>query len=155
MMYKDALIQKINKLNLIKNNTSNFFIPGEKDIGISSFRHKYLLKFYDIDIDKIRFEYNSTNKNWIIKNIGRNTGEFVKKGDLLLITPNTNISQDKIMENISDLKFKKILQTQSPYYFEIPEIRHFLKFIILKQNPETLIHQMIYREVDFGIYEIQ
>ena len=40
------------------------------------------------------------------------------------------------MENLSDLKFKKIIHTQSPIYFVIPEIRQFLKFIILKQNPE-------------------
>jgi len=154
MRYKDALIKEINNLNLTKNNRINLFIPGEKDIGISAYRHKYILKFYDVDTNNISFVHNSTNKNWIMKNSASNAVELVKKGDLILITPNTNISQEKIMKNLSDLKFRKIIKTQSPNYFELPEIRHFLKYVMLKQNPESLRHQIIYREVDFGIYEI-
>ena len=39
-------------------------------------------------------------------------------------------------------------------YFVIPEIRHFLKYIMLKKNPEALGSKMVYREVDYAIYEV-
>jgi len=57
MRYKDALIQKIYNINLIENNRVNFYLPGKKDIGIDAYRHIYILKFFDVDIDKIKFNY--------------------------------------------------------------------------------------------------
>ena len=107
-----------------------------------------------MDMDNINFEYNSANQNWVEYSSASSTGKLIKKGDILLITPNSTISQEEIMANLHDLHLRNIMQTQSPYYFEIPEIRHFLKFIMLKKNPNSLVHQMIYREVDFAIYEI-
>ncbi len=154
MRYKDALIQKIDNINLIENNRVNFYLPGKKDIDTDASRHIDILKFLDLDMDNIKFEYNSANQNWVEQNKASSTGNLIQKGDLLLITPNSTISQEEIMANLHDLHLRKIMQTQSPYYFEIPEIRHFLKFIMLKKNPNSLVHQMIYREVDFGIYEI-
>ena len=154
MRYKDALIQKIDNINLIENNRVNFYLPGKKDIGIDAYRHIYILKFFDVDMDNIKFEYNSANQNWIEYSSASSTENLIQIGDLFLITPNSTISQEEIMANLHDLHLRKIMQTQSPYYFEIPEIRHFLKFIMLKKNPNSLVHQMIYREVDFAIYEI-
>ena len=154
MRYKDALIQKIDNINLIGNNRVNLYLPGKKDIGIDAYRHIYILKFFDVDMDNIKFEYNSANQNWVEQNKASSTENLIQKGDLLLITPNSTISQEEIMANLHELQLRKIMQTQSPYYFEIPEIRHFLKFIMLKKNPNSLVHQMIYREVDFAIYEI-
>ena len=154
MRYKDALIQKIDNINLIENNRVNFYLPGKKDIGTDASRHIDILKFFDMDMDNIKFEYNSANQNWVEQNKASSTENLIQKGDLLLITPNSTISQEEIMANLHDLHLRNILQTQSAYYFEIPEIRHFLKFIMLKKNPNSLVHQMIYREVDFAIYEI-
>ena len=154
MRYKDALIQKIDNINLIENNRVNFYLPGKKDFGTDASRHIDILKFFDMDMDNINFEYNSANQNWVEQNKASSTGNLIQKGDLLLITPNSTISQEEIMANLHDLHLRNIMQTQSPYYFEIPEIRHFLKFIMLKKNPNSLVHQMIYREVDFAIYEI-
>ena len=154
MRYKDALIQKIDNINLIENNRVNFYLPGKKDIGIDAYRHIYILKFFDVDMDNIKFEYNSANQNWVEYSSASSTENLIQIGDLFLITPNSTISQEEIMANLHELQLRKIMQTQSPYYFEIPEIRHFLKFIMLKKNPNSLVHQMIYREVDFAIYEI-
>ena len=154
MRYKDALIQKIDNINLIENNRVNFYLPGKKDIGIDAYRHIYILKFFDMDMDNIKFEYNSANQNWVEYSSASSTENLIQIGDLFLITPNSTISQEEIMANLHDLHLRNILQTQSAYYFEIPEIRHFLKFIMLKKNPNSLVHQMIYREVDFAIYEI-
>ena len=154
MRYKDALIQKIDNINLIENNRVNFYLPGEKDIGTDASRHIDILKFFDMDMDNIKFEYNSANQNWVEYSSASSTGKLIKKGDILLITPNSTISQEEIIANLHELQLRKIMQTQSAYYFEIPEIRHFLKFIMLKKNPNSLVHQMIYREVDFAIYEI-
>ena len=154
MRYKDALIQKIDNINLIENNRVNFYLPGKKDIGTDASRHIDILKFFDMDMDNIKFEYNSANQNWIEQNKASSTENLIQIGDLFLITPNSTISQEEIMANLHDLHLRNILQTQSAYYFEIPEIRHFLKFIMLKKNPKSLVHQMIYREVDFAIYEI-
>ena len=154
MRYKDVLIQKIDNINLTENKSVNFYLPGKKDIGVDEYRHKYILKFFDVDIDKIKFNYYSANQNWVEYSSASSTGKLIKKGDILLITPNSTISQEEIMANLRELQLRKIMQTQSAYYFEIPEIRHFLKFIMLKKNPKSLVHQMIYREVDFAIYEI-
>ena len=107
-----------------------------------------------MDIDKIKFNYYSANQNWVEYSSVSSTGKLIKKGDILLITPNSTISQEEILTNLRELQLRKIMQTQSPYYFEIPEIRHFLKFIMLKMNSNSLVHQMIFREVDFAIYEI-
>jgi len=154
MRYKDALIQKIDNINLIENNRVNFYLPGKKDFGTDASRHIDILKFFDMDMDNIKFEYNSANQNWVEYSSASSTENLIQIGDLFLITPNSTISQEEIMANLHDLHLRNILQTQSPYYFEIPEIRHFLKFIMLKKNPNSLMHQMIYREVDFAIYEI-
>jgi heme/copper-type cytochrome/quinol oxidase subunit 2 len=154
MRYKDALIQKIDSINLIENNRVNFYLPGKKDIGIDAYRHIYILKFFDVVIDKIKFNYYSANQNWVEYSSASSTGKLIKKGDILLITPNSTISQEEIMANLHDLHLRNIFQTQAAYYFEIPEIRHFLKFIMLKMNSNSLVHQMIFREVDFAIYEI-
>ena len=154
MRYKDALIQKIDNINLIENNRVNFYLPGKKDIGTDASRHIDILKFFDMDMDNIKFEYNSANQNWVEYSSASSTKNLIQIGDLFLITPNSTISQEEIMANLHDLHLRNIFQTQSAYYFEIPEIRHFLKFIMLKKNPNSLVHQMIYREVDFAIYEI-
>ena len=154
MRYKDVLIQKLDNINLTENKSVNFYLPGKKDIGVDEYRHKYILKFFDVDIDKIKFNYYSANQNWVEYSSASSTGKLIKKGDILLITPNSTISQEEIMANLHELQLRKIMQTQSPYYFEIPEIRHFLKFIMLKMNSNSLVHQMIFREVDFAIYEI-
>ena len=154
MRYKDALIQKIDNINLIGNNRVNLYLPGKKDIGTDAYRHISILKFFDVDMDNIKFEYNSANQNWVEYSSASSTENLIQIGDLFLITPNSTISQEEIMANLHDLHLRNILQTQSAYYFEIPEIRHFLKFIMLKKNPNSLVHQMIYREVDFAIYEI-
>ena len=139
---------------MIENNRVNLYLPGKKDIGTDAYRHISILKFFDVDMDNIKFEYNSANQNWVEYSSASSTGKLIKKGDILLITPNSTISQEEIMANLHDLHLRNILQTQSPYYFEIPEIRHFLKSFMLKKNPNSLVHQMIYREVDFAIYEI-
>ncbi len=154
MRYKDALIQKIDNINLIGNNRVNFYLPGKKDIGTDAYRHKAILKFFDVDMDNIKFEYNNANQNWVEYSSASSTENLIQIGDLFLITPNSTISQEEIMANLHDLHLRNIFQTQSAYYFEIPEIRHFLKFIMLKKNPKSLVHQMIYREADFAIYEI-
>ena len=154
MRYKDALIQKIDNINLIGNNRVNLYLPGKKDIGTDAYRHISILKFFDVDMDNIKFEYNSANQNWVDYSSASSTKNLIQIGDLFLITPNSTISQEEIMANLRELQLRNIMQTQSEYYFEIPEIRHFLKFIMLKKNPKSLVHQMIYREVDFAIYEI-
>jgi len=154
MIYKDTLIQKINNINLINNNKISFFLPGEKNIGTNASRHKRILNFLDVDIDNFEFGYNRFNQNWIEYKTTYSTENLIKKGDLLLITPNSTIPKDKIFNNLHDIQMHKIMQTQSSYYFEIPEIRHLLKFILLRNDPDALVHQKIYREVDFGIYEI-
>jgi hypothetical protein len=52
------------------------------------------------------------------------------------------------------LRLRKIMHTQSPNYFEIPEIRHFLKYLMMIKNPNLLGTRMVYREVDYAIYEV-
>jgi hypothetical protein len=154
MQYKDALIHKINDINLIENNRINFYLPGIDDIGYTARRHQDILNFYEVDTDKIKFAYNKANQNWLEQNMADSNENFVQKGDFLLIRPNSTISQDEITANLQGLKLREIMRTQSPYYFEIPEIRHMLKYIMLKKNPNALDSQMIYREVNYAIYEV-
>ena len=78
-------------------------------------------------------------------------------GPLIFITiflPNSTISQDEILSNLRGLRLREIIHTQSPNYFEIPEIRHLLKYIMLKINPTLLGTRMVSREVDYAIYEV-
>jgi len=58
------------------------------------------------------------------------------------------------MANLQGLQLHEIMRTDSPYYFELPEIRHFLKYIMLKKNTDALGSKMVYREVDYAIYEV-
>ena len=78
----------------------------------------------------------------------------LKKGDILLILPNSTISQDEILSNLQGLQLREIIHTESPNYFEIPEIRHLLKYIMLINNPNILGTRMVFREVDYAIYEV-
>ena len=154
MQYKDALIHKIDDINSIKNTKVNFFLPGKKNIGYNAGRHRDILNFYEVNINSVNFEFNPINQNWIEQNAAGHNESIVNRGDFFLITPNSTISQDQIMANLQGLKLREIMRTQSPNYFEIPEIRHFLKYLMLQRNPDVLGSQMIYREVDFAIYQV-
>ena len=156
MHYKDVLIQNINNINLNNTNVVNFYIPGKINMWMqySADRHKDLLRFYEVDMDNIKFEYNNTNNNWLRQSEDDFTKTNLKHGDILLILPNSTISQDEILSNIQGLQLSKIINTQSPNYFEIPEIRHILKFIMLYINPNLLGTMMVFREVDYAIYEV-
>ena len=156
MQYKDVLIQNIHKINLTNNNLVSFYIPGKitERMLYSADRHKDILSFYEVGIDQIKFNFNNSNQNWVERTIEAEIGPKIKKSDLLLILPNSTISQEDILSNLQGLRLREIIHTQSPNYFEIPEIRHFLKFIMLSKNPEILGTRMVFREVDYAIYEV-
>jgi hypothetical protein len=156
MQYKDALIQSINHVNLTNNNLFSFYIPGKsrERMLYSVDRHKDLLSFYEVRIDKIKFEFNNANHNWVEQSKESGVKPNLKKGDILLILPNSTISQDEILSNLQGLQLREIIHTESPNYFEIPEIRHFLKYIMLINNPNILGTRMVYREVDYAIFEV-
>ena len=156
MQYKDALIQSINHVNLTNNNLFSFYIPGKsrERMLYSVDRHKDLLSFYEVRIDKIKFEFNNANHNWVEQSKESGVKPNLKKGDILLILPNSTISQNEILSNLQGLRKREIIHTQSPNYFEIPEIRHLLKYIMLKINPTLLGTRMVSREVDYAIYEV-
>ena len=123
-------------------------------MSYSADRHKDILRFYEVDIDHIKFEYNNANHNWVEQSKESGAKPNLKKGDILLIIPNSSISQDEILSNLRGLRLREIIHTQSPNYFEIPEIRHFLKYIMLNRNSSLLGTRMVYREVDYAIYEL-
>ena len=156
MQYKDVLIQNINKINSTNNNLVSFYIPGKNSewMHYSADRHKDILSFYEVGIDHIKFEFNDSNQNWMEKSIVSEIGLQIKKGDILLLLPNSTISQEEILSNLHTLRLRKIMHTQSPNYFEIPEIRHFLKYLMMIKNPNLLGTRMVYREVDYAIYEV-
>ena len=156
MHYKDVLIQNINNINLNNANLVNFYIPGKSNMWMqySADRHKDLLSFYEVYMNNIKFDYNNANHNWVMQSKVDDTKSNLKHGDILLILPNSTKSQDEILSNIQGLQLSKIIHTQSPNYFEIPEIRHILKFIMLYINPNLLGTMMVFSEVDYAIYEV-
>ena len=156
MQYKDVLIQNVNNINLNFNNLISFYIPGKNKITMdyTASMHKNILSFYEINVDQINFEYSTTNDNWVEQSEIAFNEPNIEKGDTLLILPNSTISQDEILSNLRGLRLREIIHTQSPNYFEIPEIRHLLKYIMLKINPTLLGTRMVSREVDYAIYEV-
>ena len=72
----------------------------------------------------------------------------------MLVLPNTNIPHEDILNNLGNLSLKNIFQTESEFYYEIPELRHLLKYILLKINPNIIKSKMMQRQVDFAIYEV-
>ena len=155
MQYKDSLIQKLN-YNLDHTDLVSFYIPGKSKMRMdyTASMHKYILSFYEIDVDQINFEYSTTNHNWVEQSEIAFNEPNIKKGDILLILPNSTISRDEILSNLRGLRLREIIHTQSPNYLEIPEIRHLLKYIMLNKYPNTLGTRMVYREVDYAIYEV-
>jgi hypothetical protein len=156
MQYKDVLIQNVKNINSNNNKLVNVYIPGKSNMRMiySVDRHKDLFSFYEIDVAQINFEYSTTNDNWVEQSEIAFNEPNIKKGDILLILPNSTISQDEILSNLRGLRKREIIHTQSPNYFEIPEIRHLLKYIMLKINPTLLGTRMVSREVDYAIYEV-
>ena len=156
MHYKDLLIQYINHNNLNHNNSVNFYIPGKNNRTMlySAAMHKNILSFYDVDVDHLKFVYKNANQNWVGESEKAGTEPDVKTGDILLILPNSTISQHEILSKIRGLQLREIVHTQSSNYFEIPEMRHFLKYIMLIKNPSLLGARMVYREVDYAIFEV-
>ena len=156
MQYKDVLIRKINHINITNNNSVSYYIPGKNRfwMSYSADRHKNILSFYEVNLDHINFEYYEDNHNWVEKGEIAHTETDIKKGDILLILPNSTISQDEMLSNLLGLRLREIIHTQSPNYFEIPEIRHLLKYIMLNKNPNMLGTRMVFREVDYAIYEV-
>jgi len=151
MHYKDFLIQNINH-----NNSTNFYIPGKnfRTMHYTVAMHKNILSFYDVDVDHLKFEYNNANQNWVGQSKKAGNEPDVKTGDILLILPNSTISQHEILSKLRGLQLREIVHTRSSNYFEIPEIRHFLKYIMLIKNPSLLGTRMVYREVDYAIFEV-
>ena len=156
MHYKDVLLQNVKNINSNNNKLVNVYIPGKSNMRMiySVDRHKDLFSFYEIDVAQINFEYSTTNDNWVEQSEIAFNESNIKKGDNLLILPNSTISQDEILSNLRGLRLREIIHTQSPNYFEIPEIRHLLKYIMLKINPTLLGTRMVSREVDYAIYEV-
>ena len=156
MQYKDILIQNVKKININYNDLVSFYIPGKIKMWMlyTADRHKDILSFYEVDIDNIKFEYNNAYHNWVGKIEDTSTDPNLKKGDFLLILPNSTISQHEILSKLRGLQLREIVHTQSSNYFEIPEIRHFLKYIMLIKNPSILGARMVYREVDYAIFEV-
>jgi len=156
MHYKDVLLQNVKNINSNNNKLVNVYIPGKSNMRMiySVDRHKDLFSFYEIDVAQINFEYSTTNDNWVEQSEIAFNEPNIKKGDILLILPNSTISQDEILSNLRGLRLREIIHTQSPNYFEIPEIRHLLKYIMLKINPTLLGTRMVSREVDYAIYEV-
>ena len=151
------------------------FYPG-MDLNRSSYKTRtnlMMLKYYDFEIEENIYDLQ---KMWLIPksiNIGNNTLQYlfekgtnnwldsdnmktknVKSGDLMLVLPNTNIPHEGILNNLGNLNLKNIFQTKSEFYFEIPELRHLLKYILLKIKPNIIKSKMMQRQVDFAIYEI-
>ena len=156
MKYKEVLINYIQKHDFSNTEAIKAYFPGKDKIRMnySNHRHNDLLKFYEISTEQIIFEYNNENSNWIAKEPDTNPYSTVNKGEILLLLPNSTIAQDQTIANLSGLNLRKVIHTYSPNYYEIPEIRHLLKFIMLKKNPGMLGTRMIFREVDYAIYEI-
>jgi hypothetical protein len=156
MHYKDVLLKNVKNINSNNNKLVNVYIPGKSNMWMiySVDRHKDLFSFYEIDVAQINFEYSTTNDNWVEQSEIAFNEPNLKKGDILLILPNSTISQDEILSNLRGLRLREIIHTQSPNYFEIPEIRHLLKYIMLKINPTLLGTRMVSREVDYAIYEV-
>ena len=156
MQYKDVLIQNVKNIKSNNNKLVNVYIPGKSNMRMiySVDRHKDLFSFYEIDVDQINFEYSTTNDNWVEQSEIAFNEPNIEKGDTHLILPNSTISQDKILSNLRGVRMREIIHTQSPNYFEIPEIRHLLKYIMLKINPTLLGTRMVSREVDYAIYEV-
>jgi len=156
MHYKDVLLQNVKNINSNNNKLVNVYIPGKNNLWMSysAGRHKDILRFYEVDIDHIKFAYNNANHNWVEQRKESGAKPNLKKGDILLIIPNSTISQDEILSNLRGLRLREIIHTQSPNYFEIPEIRHLLKYIMLNKNSNLLGTRMVYREVDYAIYEL-
>ena len=156
MHYKDVLLQNVNNINSNNNKLVNVYIHGKSKMRMiySVDRHKDLFSFYEVDIDHIKFEYNNANHNWVEQSKESGAKPNLKKDDILLILPNSTISQDEILSNLRRLRLREIIHTESPNYFEIPEIRHLLKYIMLNKNSNLLGTRMVYREVDYAIYEL-
>jgi hypothetical protein len=156
MQYKDVLIQNVKNINSNNNKLVNVYIPGKSNMRMiySVDRHKDLFSFYEIDVGHINFEYNNDNLNWVGQSETASSVPSTKKGDILLILPNSTISQDEILSKLRRLQLRVLIHSHSPNYFEIPEIRHFLKYIMLNRNSSLLGTRMVYREVDYAIYEL-
>jgi len=152
MQYKNVLKSTLETIPNTKN--INIYFPGNNDMTYIKKRHVDILEFYDIITNNINYEYSSINQNWVKQNQVDSNGPILKMGDLLLITPNSTISMENIMVNLEGLRIKKIIHTTSPNYYELPEIRHLLKYIMLRKNPASLTSKMIYRETDYAIYEV-
>ena len=145
--------------NRLKNRTDKIriVVTGRNDISYISSMQSYFLKFYEVDNSSIQyFGQNKVNNSKILsKNNLEKFESAFRQGDLILFIPNALIPQQRLINNLQEgNNLHLIMRTESPYYFEIPEIRHLLKFLMLRKNAEALGSRMVYREVDFAIYEV-
>jgi hypothetical protein len=137
---------------------TRIYMAGKTIDGFSyaSDRQLDFLKVFGVDTTKLQFLYAEGTKNWLSPQSGEEKKcSDVKKGDLILVFPNSNIPKDDILKNLQVLPLRTILRTESPYYIELPEIRHVIKRIMLAIKPTIISSRMVYREVDFIIYEVE
>ena len=146
-------IQMSNDKDLIR-----IYIAGKTIDGFSyaSDRQLDFLKVFGVDITKLQFLYAEGTKNWILPYSSKeNECSDVKKGDLILVFPNSIIPMREILKNLQEIPLRDILKTESHNYFELPEFRHVIKRIMLAIKPTLIGSRMVYREVDFIIYEVE
>jgi hypothetical protein len=133
----------IDRNNSNKSENSILFL-GVNDFSYLSNIQTNFFEFYNIPILnlsfisihdlKIKDKINSKSKIYFI------------------LTPNTNEKRIDLKSKIRTLKLKKNFGTNSKNYHELPELRHIVKYFILKFSNNSIQSPNIYREVDYEIY---
>jgi hypothetical protein len=156
MQYNEVFMKEIQNRTKNKTDKIRIILPGLRNISYTSGILSDFLQFYEIDDGSIEFfSWKTENKKIYLKNNSKNEESDFRKGDLILLRPNASKPQTQIIENLkSRLNLREIVRTKSPYYFEIPEIRHLMKYIMLKANPQYLGSGIVIREVDFALFEV-
>lgn len=93
--------------------------------------------------------------NWMVKPDKNDFNNIdVRQGDIFLFMPTTELKHEDLLNNLEGLHLKCIMKTDSPYYFELPEITPILKKILLQIEPSLFKSKKTNKNVDFAIYEV-
>jgi hypothetical protein len=144
MQYQPHLNNLLNEKDDSNISEYSIYFLGVNDFTYHANIQNNFLEFYNVSKSQLTF--------LSISDVNTKLNSNPKSKIYFIVTPNTNQKNIELKSKISSLKLKTVFETDSKHYYELPELRHIVKYFILKFNKNSIQSPNIYREVDFGIH---
>jgi hypothetical protein len=128
-----------NMQSLAPGDAIGIYIAGAQNDYLQRALGSYL-KFRGVDTARLAF---------------RTSKDELRSGDYVVMMPNMSRPIRNLYENIANNhRLETLLQTTSPYYVQLPDLRSSIKAMLMRIRPGLLSSQIATREVDYWVLRV-